>query len=751
MKSTLIFALILLLCGCSTDPQKAKQKYFESGQRYMKKGQHSAAIVQFRNALAQDPRFVDALHLLAQAYVANRQPREAYAALKQAADIDPNRLDVRLSLSRFYLAAGGFQQAAEQADFVVARDQKSAAAYQVLGVALAAQKENEGARKALEKAVELAPKDPSSLVSLGLILAADGNRSEAERNLRAATEADPRHLPAWLALADLYRRQERLPEAEQVLQTALERNPDEINLYLASADLLLAQAKTEPLEALLRKLRERLRKPETALALGDFFASRNQRERAMAEYRRGLETAPNNLDIKARLVEHHLAAGQIKEAERWNSEILGEKPKDVQAGIARGRILLAQGKREEAITELRQQVSQARDSAQPHFYLAEAYLRNLNPSQAKAELQEAIRLAPGFLPARLGLGDLQMKLGDLASARETAEAAVSMFPAAAGARLLLGNVVLRQRDFAGARQHLLAARELAPNDPAVLVSLGVSYAGERRWVEAEKEIESALKLNPRHAPALSELAGIWMAAGQPAKAIARLQQHTAAYPDYPHGHLVLGALHRQARDYGPAETELARAVQLDPNLMQARLQLGGVYHDQGHLDAAIQQFEAALKLEPRSSSLHVLLGTAQYEKGEPDAARKHFAQALAIDPNSALAANNLAAASAAHGGNLDEALALAQKARELAPDLVNAADTLGWIQYKKGLHQAALPLLEECVRKAPESATYRYHLGMVLVATGQKEKARGHLEAALRLKLSGEDAVQAREGLAKIR
>jgi tetratricopeptide (TPR) repeat protein len=96
-------------------------------------------------------------------------------------------------------------------------------------------------------------------------------------------------------------------------------------------------------------------------------------------------------------------------------------------------------------------------------------------------------------------------------------------------------------------------------------------------------------------------------------------------------------------------------------------------------------------------------------------------------------------------------LALAQKARELAPDLVNAADTLGWIQYKKGLHLAAVPLLEECVRKAPQSATYRYHLGMALVASGQNEKARGHLEAALRLKLSGEDAIQALEGLAKIR
>jgi tetratricopeptide (TPR) repeat protein len=109
-----------------------------------------------------------------------------------------------------------------------------------------------------------------------------------------------------------------------------------------------------------------------------------------------------------------------------------------------------------------------------------------------------------------------------------------------------------------------------------------------------------------------------------------------------------------------------------------------------------------------------------------------------------------AAASAAHGGNLDGAMALAQKARELAPDLVNAADSLGWIQYKKGLHQPALPLLEECVKKASQSATYQYHLGMVLIATGQKEKARAHLESALRLKLAGEDAAQARQSLASI-
>jgi tetratricopeptide (TPR) repeat protein len=80
---------------------------------------------------------------------------------------------------------------------------------------------------------------------------------------------------------------------------------------------------------------------------------------------------------------------------------------------------------------------------------------------------------------------------------------------------------------------------------------------------------------------------------------------------------------------------------------------------------------------------------------------------------------------ATHGGDLDAALALAQKAHDLAPNMIEASDTLGCIQYKKGWHDRAIPLFEECVKKDPQSATYRYHLGMALLAAGQKKKSAG--------------------------
>jgi uncharacterized protein HemY len=56
-------------------------------------------------------------------------------------------------------------------------------------------------------------------------------------------------------------------------------------------------------------------------------------------------------------------------------------------------------------------------------------------------------------------------------------------------------------------------------------------------------------------------------------------------------------------------------------------------------------------------------------------------------------------------------------------------------------------LLQESVQKVPDHAIYHYHLGMVELAGGDKVNAKAQLEAALKLKLSGEDAVRARQTL----
>jgi Flp pilus assembly protein TadD len=76
--------------------------------------------------------------------------------------------------------------------------------------------------------------------------------------------------------------------------------------------------------------------------------------------------------------------------------------------------------------------------------------------------------------------------------------------------------------------------------------------------------------------------------------------------------------------------------------------------------------------------------------------------------------------------------------------------SLGVGLYKRGNYAGAMPLLREAIQKAPDSAEFHYHLGMTLVASGQKAMGKKELEAALHLKLDSANEQQARQALAQL-
>jgi predicted negative regulator of RcsB-dependent stress response len=86
----------------------------------------------------------------------------------------------------------------------------------------------------------------------------------------------------------------------------------------------------------------------------------------------------------------------------------------------------------------------------------------------------------------------------------------------------------------------------------------------------------------------------------------------------------------------------------------------------------------------------------------------------------------------------------------MEPGLPSINDTLAWVMYKQGNYDGALPLLQQCVQTSPNSAEFRFHLGMTLVATGKKVEGKEQLEAALRMKLADAEAQQAHQMLAQV-
>ena len=80
-------------------------------------------------------------------------------------------------------------------------------------------------------------------------------------------------------------------------------------------------------------------------------------------------------------------------------------------------------------------------------------------------------------------------------------------------------------------------------------------------------------------------------------------------------------------------------------------------------------------------------------------AMESLRHAVELTPEIAALMNDLACLIVDSGGNIDEALALAQKANRAAPGGPEIADTLAWTYFKKNQNDSALQILRGLVRK----------------------------------------------------
>jgi tetratricopeptide (TPR) repeat protein len=187
-----------------------------------------------------------------------------------------------------------------------------------------------------------------------------------------------------------------------------------------------------------------------------------------------------------------------------------------------------------------------------------------------------------------------------------------------------------------------------------------------------------------------------------------------------------------------AEAEFAfrRAIELDPNDLSGYQNLARYLAVTGRPNEVLATYEEALKRNPKSAPLHMVVGSLYELQARNEEAMARYEEAIRLDPGLAVAMNNLAYLLSEEGGDLDRALELAQEAKALLPGNPNAADTLGWVLYKKDLPSAAIGYLKEAENgfqaEDPQLALVRHHLALAYEANGEPEKAQETLETAIR-------------------
>src|SRR5580692_8879656 len=106
-----LLASLLLLTGCSVDPQKRSAKFLASGQAYVAKGKYQEAEIQFDNAVEANPRSAPAHYELARTLLHLGKRELAYREFVETVALDPGRTDASLALVSLMLSRQEFKPA----------------------------------------------------------------------------------------------------------------------------------------------------------------------------------------------------------------------------------------------------------------------------------------------------------------------------------------------------------------------------------------------------------------------------------------------------------------------------------------------------------------------------------------------------------------------------------------------------------------------------------------------------------------
>jgi tetratricopeptide (TPR) repeat protein len=272
-------------------------------------------------------------------------------------------------------------------------------------------------------------------------------------------------------------------------------------------------------------------------------------------------------------------------------------------------------------------------------------------------------------------------------------------------------------------------------------------AGNHKQAEAIfREVYDKTK-DPRAAGGLSET---YLQQGRIDDALALFQQRIAQNPSNLDNYVNAGSIAARTGRLDTALRLYQDALRQNDRVPDIWGRLGEIQMAKGDRQKAIESFNKAKDIDPKAVSAYLGLALVHEQSGDMQKARAMYEQVLKLQSDNAIALNNLAFQLAETGSDLDQALSMAQKAKQKAPTNPNIADTLGWVYIKKNLHDSAIGLYRELVRANPQNATYQYHLGMALAQKGNKPEAKKALEAALKNKPAPNEESKIRELMAKL-
>ncbi len=242
------------------------------------------------------------------------------------------------------------------------------------------------------------------------------------------------------------------------------------------------------------------------------------------------------------------------------------------------------------------------------------------------------------------------------------------------------------------------------------IALGILYYFRNLDDSAIKEFDNALKVNPE-----SFLA-----------------------------HHLIGQVYLRTGERNKAEKSFENSLAKTPNFFSSLYILGELKFTKGDLDTAFTYYKKALSVK-KDPGLMIKLGMFYENTGKYENAAQLYKDVIKSLPDNFVGYNQLAWLYAKRGVNLDEAMALTQKANKLQPGNMSILDTMGWILYHQGKYPQAIKYLEKAKQVNKKDPMILYHLAAAYKKIGKNDLSSDFARRAIDISDKFEGADEAKK------
>ncbi|HMS42861.1 MAG TPA: tetratricopeptide repeat protein, partial [Pyrinomonadaceae bacterium] len=716
------------------------------GEEYLQKRKFQEALMEFRAAAEIDKDSTQAHWGLARVFENLGQYNEAINELQKVKNLSPENLEAKTKLGNYFLAAIPPQTDETQKviDDIFSRNANYIDGFVLKANLLTAQKKSEKEiTEVYNQAIALDENRTETYVSLSRYQMNLEKPSEAEKTIQKGISVSPNRAVGYLEYARFLDFTDRAADAETQFKKAIEVEANNFEAREMLAAFYVSQKQFDKAESAyqeLVKLQEN--SAESRLQLAGFYSQIKREDDAINTLTQIINEKPEYVRARYRLGEIYLEKKEYPKVKEQTDALLKLNDKDAQAFLLRSRVNLQDNKPEEAIKDLEEILKKSPSHKDGLFYMVQSRLALGQIDQARAFIGDLEKYHPTYLKTKTLKIQAAFQNGEtenaLRGANELLEALRNAVPNAEETSVNLRELQFRALTARGlanlelgklaeARTDLQEIVKNSPNSAAALVNLAKVATAEKKLPESLELYEKALTQDTKSFDALSGAVSILTRQKQFPQAHSKIDK---AISEANGNKDVLPALYylksdvfTAERNIESAEAELKKAIETNDEYLPAYSAYASILVSRNQTDAAIEQYKKVVEKKP-SASVHTLLGILEEARNNGAEAEKNYRKALELAPDSPIAANNLAWLIAETGGNLDEALTLAQSAVKKNPNTAGFYDTLGWIYHKKGLKAQAIEQLKKAViideretartggKPNPE---YRQRLGMASV------------------------------------